>query len=126
DQRHAAPRARRPGAVASAAARLIVCAAAVQIAACAVTVVRAVAAGGSSVERSPQLALAAAFALACAPLAIAARREPRSRFLLATFASASACFARSTMNGLPVGWPAVADTVLRGIWLEAFTPACLW
>lgn len=70
-----------------------------------------------------QRVLAAAFAAAGLLLGLASGRDRRRLLLLATFACASSAFARASLAGMDIG---PIQTVLRSLWLEVFTPACLW
>src|SRR4051812_9238105 len=72
--------------------------------------------------RWPQLVLALAFTSASGLLAVVRGREPGRLFLIATFLSSAAAFARSTLPASSSTW----STALAAFPVEAFTPACLW
>jgi hypothetical protein len=118
--------ARAPGRMALIAARLVVGLASVELALVFVVLGIAFARDETLTGHSAQLVIALAFTAASVPLAMASRREPRSLFLLAAFASAACAFARSALAGLPGAWAASSSHALRGVWMEVFTPACLW
>src|SRR5262249_9927516 len=75
-----------------------------------------------------QLVLALGFAAACLPVGAAIPHDPRSLFLVATFACVVSAFIRPALmlTPAPQTWYTPIDTVARGIFPEAFMPACLW
>jgi hypothetical protein len=81
--------------------------------------------GNEVVYRTPQIALALSFAAACLCLGVAASRDQRCVFLLATFAASASAFTRAAVVGLP---PSSAGLVplFHGLVTEAFAPASLW
>lgn len=108
------------------AAGLLVGFAAAQIV-CALAVAAMALAHGEVIEgRSYQLFLALAFAGASAVLCTAGSRDVRSLFLAAMFATVASAFVRAALRGLPAAWFASIDPLFRGLFLEAFAPACLW
>jgi hypothetical protein len=76
--------------------------------------------------RASQLVLALAYTGASLLLAAAAPRDARSMVLLAAFISAASAFARTMLLDLPVARAALVAPLVRGLYPEAFTPACLW
>jgi len=83
--------------------------------------------GGESIQvRVPQGLAAIAFAAASVPLGLATARDPRSAFLLTTFALSAAVFARSATSSLAVTWSGAFGAVFGSLWLEALIPASLW
>lgn len=121
-QSHAAPGEGR----ASAAAWAVVGLSSAETAILLVLVAGALVGGESVADRRPQLVLALAFTLSSVPLGIATFRDPRSLFLLATFTAIASIFARSTVAGLSAAWSGPVDELLRGVWIDALVPACLW
>jgi Protein kinase domain len=73
-----------------------------------------------------QIVLALAFAAAAAMLGATASRDPRRLFLLAMFLATASAFARGALGGLPRAPVPAIEVALRGVWPEAFAPACLW
>jgi hypothetical protein len=104
----------------------VVALAALQTACGLIVIAIALRSGEAPVARNPQLVLMCAFATASAWLASATSRDPRTLFLLAWFATITSLFARSSVTGLPGLRASVFDLTFRGVFLEAFAPACLW
>jgi hypothetical protein len=103
-------------------ASVVIIASAVQLALMVAVLMVSGGLGPSVAIRVPQLVLALAFACAGAGLLPSVRREAGSLFLLATFTSSAAAFARSAIVDWPNGW----IETLANVPLVAFTPACLW
>jgi hypothetical protein len=108
------------------ATRLVLAVAALQTVCCLLAVGIALVTGRPAFSRTWQILLALAFAAAGLLLAAAARRDRRSLFLLAAFASVASAFARAAFGGLSWTWPAPVDVIFRGVFPEAFAPATLW
>lgn len=106
--------------------RLVVALAAIQTVCSFAVLALAFASGDSITNRPPQVVLALAFAAASLFLGIAASRDSRRLFLLATFIAAASAFGRAALTGLPEAWSAAIAPAVRGIFPEAFMPACLW
>ena len=70
-----------------------------------------------------QRALASTFTAAGLVLGTTAARDSRRVLLLATFTCAASAFARAALAGADAG---PFGGMLRSLWLEVFTPACLW
>jgi hypothetical protein len=111
---------------ASAAAWVVVALGSIETVLLLVPVGQALLMGASIGDRTPQLILALAFAASSVGLGVATCRDPRSLFLLATFTAVASIFAQSAASGLTVPWWLPVDRLLRGVWIDAFLPACLW
>lgn len=109
-----------------AGAGLLAALAAVQTAACLTAIALALASGDASTVRLPQILLAVSFAAASAPLAAASAHDPRSLFLLPAFTGIASAFARAAAAGLPAEYGAWLAPVLRGLYPESCTAACVW
>src|SRR5262249_32833901 len=53
-------------------------------------------------------------------------RDPRRWSLVATFLCAASAFGRAALSHIDSSWAAAAEPLLRGLWCDAFLPACLW
>jgi hypothetical protein len=111
---------------ASAAAWLVLAFSSVETALLLVLLASALITGESIGDRTPQLMMALAFTVSSVPLGVATCRDPRSLFLLATFTAIASIFTRSAVGGLPASWSAPVEQVLRGVWIDALVPSCLW
>ena len=76
--------------------------------------------------RAPRLALALAFTAASIILAGAVSRDRRGLALLAVFAASGTAFARLTAESSALHSSVALAALMRGIFPEAFVPACLW
>lgn len=98
----------------------------VQLASLLTLVVTAAAHGTEPQARSPQMALAIAFASAGLLLSEGTRRDLSTLALGTWCTTAATAFARSVARALPPEWWAPIQPLVQGITLEAFAPACLW
>ena len=100
--------------------------AAVQTVGCLGAIALAVATGDVSTVRLPQILMAVSFAVASVLLAAASGHDARSLFLVAAFTGIASAFARAAAASLPPAYGAWLEPVLRGLYPESFTPACVW
>ena len=93
---------------------------------CAVIIALVAAMNGVPIVRVSPLVLGVAFAGASVIVGAVAGRDPRRLWLAVMFGGVASAFARACLDGLPAQWTVPADPLLRGLYPEAFAPACLW
>jgi hypothetical protein len=118
-------RARQAPVRATFAAHLVTAAAAAQTISALIVLGSAVLSGRTIEGRAFQVALGAAFA-AASLAGLVLSRDPRSVWLTAMCAAVGSAFTRASLLGLPESWSAPIDPFIRGLYPEAFAPACLW
>jgi hypothetical protein len=98
--------------------------AALQTAACLLVLLAAWTSGGAIANRLGRIAVALSFAASALVLRPAARVDGSTGYLLVAYTVAASTFARAATAGAPYAeW---AMPLLRGLYPEAFIPACLW